>query len=322
MLEGPMRYRVAIMFACVLATGAPGLAQTPPSPAAIPRTVDGHPDFGGFWSSWFLTPLERGKGVKALVVSKGEAKKIAADRIEKARTADGGVGVDPDSRWSGVDNLLEINGEYRTSRIIDPPDGKLPLTREGKKLAALWDKRFETDPDGPEMRATSERCMANAGIPPMGVMPNFNMRQFIQLADTLVIYSEEGLDTRIIPFAARHRPPGVAGPLGDSIARWEGDAVVIETTGVVVEPDGNLIVRPESRVSEHFELLGPDVLLYRFSVDDAVMYAKPWTAEYVMRRSSLPMFEYACHEADESLRSMLTAARFAEGKKKPKAKKR
>jgi hypothetical protein len=277
---------------------------------AIPRTIDGHPDFGGIWSSWFLTPLERGKGVSHLIVSEPEARKLAAARIEKARTADGGVGVDPDSRWSGVDNFLEIGGQYRTSRIVDPPDGRLPLTAEGKQIADATDKRFDLPPDGPEMRGTSERCMANAGIPPMGIMPNFNMRQVIQTPGAVVIYSEEGLDTRIIPFTSAHRPRGVAGPLGDSIARWDGEALVVETVGVEVEPDGHLIVRPEARVVERLQFLGADELLYRFTVEDPYVYVRPWAAEYTMKRSKLMMYEYACHEADESLYSMLMAARL------------
>jgi len=308
--------RIAILAMTCLMASTAASAQAPSS-TDIPRTTDGHPDFGGFWSSWFLTPMERGKGVKTLVVDKAEAKKMAAERLEKARTL-GKVGVDPDSRWSGVDNLLEIHGEYRTSRVVEPADGQLPLTPAAKKLAAKWEKQDGLPPDGPEMRFTSERCMANAGVPPMEVMPNFNMRQIVQTGDTAVIYSEEGLDTRIIPFGSAHGPPGVAGPLGDAIARWDGDTLVVETTGVQVEPDGNLIVMPASRVIERFSFLNADEILYRFTVEDPALYTKPWAAEYTMKRSKLPMFEYACHEADQSLPSMLLAARLAEARKAAK----
>ncbi len=297
---------VAIMAAC-----APdALAQTK-APISLPRTQEGHPDFGGVWSSWFLTPLERPKDVTSLIVSESEAKQIAAKRLSRAASADGGVGVDPDSRWSGVDNLLQINGEYRSSLITEPVDGKLPYTETGKRMLEVTDARFSAPVDDPEIRAQSERCLGIAGIPPMNLFPNFNMRLIILSHDAMMLHSEEGMDTRIIPINALHRPAGVANYLGDSVAWWEGDTLAVETLGVDVEPEDEIVL-PTSRVLERFSLLGPDELLYRFTVEDPVIYDKPWSAEFTMRRSTLRVFEYACHEADESLRAMLMGARVAE----------
>lgn len=327
-----MLQRIVLAMACLACAAGGALAQTPEKPAAenpaaetpatasaIPRLPDGHPDFGGYWSSWFLTPLERPKDIKALIVSEGEARQIAAKRLSGAANADGGVGVDPDSRWSGVDNLLQINGQYRSSQITDPEDGKLPYTDEGQRIVDQSNDFFDLPTDDPEMRGQSERCMGNAGIPPIGLLPNFNMRQIIVSRGAMLLHSEEGMDTRIIRINSPHRPAGVANYLGDSIAWWEGDALTVETIGVEVEPQ-EAVVLPTSRVIERFILLGPDELLYRFTVDDPILYAKPWSAEFTMKRTKLRMFEYACHEDDQSLRGMLMGARIVERKPKPKPK--
>jgi hypothetical protein len=100
--------------------------------------------------------------------------------------------------------------------------------------------------------------------------------------------------------------------LGDSTGYWEGDVLLVHTTGLTGQVHRHLITRPESRVIERFEMIGPDEILYRFTVEDTAIYTEPLSAEFSLHRSSEQVFEYACHEANYSMVNILQAGRVAE----------
>src|SRR6476620_3555279 len=107
-----------------VAVGAAASISVGARPAArytAPRTEHGHPDFQGSWATAFLTPLERPGGVETLVVDAEQAKAVAA-AIRAHRPAV----ADPDIQLDDIQQLARVNGQYRTSVIVDPPDGKMP----------------------------------------------------------------------------------------------------------------------------------------------------------------------------------------------------
>ena len=55
-----------------------------------------------------------------------------------------------------------------------------------------------------------------------------------------------------------------------------------------------------------------DTILYQFTVDDSSAFTKPWSGEPSMRRSREPVVEYACHEGNYSMTTILQGARAAE----------
>jgi hypothetical protein len=123
-------------------------------------------------------------------------------------------------------------------------------------------------------------------------------------------------DARVIPFRASHAPPSVRKWMGDSIARWEGDTLVIETVGL---PDKDrvrlfpaFIVSGEATVIERYTRLGMDELLYQFTVIDPKVYSEPWLGEFSIYRLGGRLFEHACHEGNYSVPNILKAARVAE----------
>src|SRR5262245_26352685 len=97
----------------------------------VPRTEFGHPDFQGNWSTAFLTSLERPAGVETLVATPEQAEALVA-RIRKMMPAL----TDPDVGIHDIKHLAMVKGEYRTSMIVDPPDGRIPFTQAGLELAA------------------------------------------------------------------------------------------------------------------------------------------------------------------------------------------
>ena len=232
----------------------PAKASTSSKRGTVPRTPDGHPDLQGVWYIATLTGLERPAmfaGKAAL--TEAEAKAFAAKASSGGNQDAQKPGTGPYNRiisyndfWLDRGSMLtRINGEYRTAMIVDPPDGKMPpLTPEAKARFS----RPRVGPgsadigcypglpcaDNPEDRPISERCLMGvhpAGPPRLpGVYGNFN--QVVQTNDYVTILNEMNHDARIIPFNRPHVPTDMKQWMGDSVARWDGDTLVIETTNI------------------------------------------------------------------------------------------
>ena len=121
---------------------------------------------------------------------------------------------------------------------------------------------------------------------------------------------------RVIPFSDRHRPAHLHPVLGDSIARWEGDTLVIETIGLPAEDRlrafPRLIVSAEATVVERYTRVTADELLYQFTVIDPAVYDAEWLGEYSLTRTDGRMYSHECHEGNYSLENILKAGRQAE----------
>ena len=228
--------------------------------------------------------------------------------------------IDPNVLAADSHELTRVNGEWRTSWITEPKDGKLPLTQEGRRLVELETMRVAA-PDlltGPEVRPPFERCLAGTGVAPLWSLPIDNIRQIVQTPVNLVIYSEQANDVRIVGIGANHRPAVILSWLGDSVARWEGDVLVVETLNEkdIPAPFGTMpqSVRVQSRVVERFSLVSANEILYRFTIEDPAIYSAPWSAEYSLNREDAKVYEYGCHEGNSSLPNILRTARLSDAR--------
>jgi hypothetical protein len=61
-------------------------------------------------------------------------------------------------------------------------------------------------------------------------------------------------------------------------------------------------VSPAATVTERITRVAADELCYVFTVDDPANYTQPWTGETNLLRKNENLLEYACHEANYSLR--------------------
>jgi hypothetical protein len=262
----------------------------------------------------------------------GEAGKLAPPGERSfieviAEAAGGGVGgyngfwLDP-----GL-NVIRIDGVARSSIIIDPPNGRVPpLTDAGKKRLAeiaARGKRYG-EFDHPEMRPLADRCLvsfgSNAG-PPM--LPNYfynNNYTIVQTKDHVMILTEMNHDARIIPIGATaHRSAAMRPWFGDSIGRWEGDTLVVETTNInQMQLDQTSILwayrgaSEKIKVTERFTRTGPETILYRFTVEDPDTFTAPFTGELPFTKLDEMVYEYACHEGNHAMSNILSGERSKE----------
>ena len=276
----------------------------------VPRTEHGHPDFQGNWATSFLTPLERPDGVASLVVTPHQAQILVAALRARMPAV-----IDPDVQLHDIQQLAMVKGEYRTSVIVDPKDGRLPFTQKGLELAAQVEERNKTY-DDPEQRPLAERCLENLGYAPMRALRVTLPRQIVQTRDSVVISSEDSAGVRVIHLGGQTPPPDAVRSIGGySVGRWENDTLVVETTNMRADdPARNVAGRPlllsrRAKVTERFTRVSPMELFYRYTVQDDELYTRPWSGEFSMTRFDQPIYEYACHEGNYSLPNILSGGR-------------
>jgi hypothetical protein len=287
-----------------------------PSDGALAR------DLEGVWSFATLTPLERpsefaGKATltdaEAAAYEKQVIETSNRDRRGSSPEADVG-GAYNEFWWDRGTHVATVRGRHLTSLIVDPPDGRLPpLTAAAQARAAARNADRRDHPaDGPENRSLGERClMFNAG-PPMLPGPYNNYVEIHHMGDHVVIFNEMIHDARIVPLDGRpHVPPTIRKWLGDSVGRWDGNTLVVDTTNFtdrtsVRGSDENL------HLTERFTRVDAETLLYEFTIDNPTAFTKPWSASLPMTRTNDRVFEYACHEGNYALENILRGARYEE----------
>ncbi len=285
------------------------------APAALAQSP--HLDLQGVWTLRTLTPFQRPEGVERAFVSAEEEPAMLAVILRERLASEQ---FDPGTSDPDGDGLAVVKGERRTSAIVSPANGRLPLTPAGEARLRQRPDGY----DGPEARPVNERCIADAGRAPYRVMSGEMYFQIIETPDHLVI-RKEGMDPpRIFAMPAPNPRPGFPSWTGASAARWEGEALVIETTGfrqddpnrrVSGPGSGGFPILPDTRITEWLIPQSPDMILYRYRVDDPRLYSEPLVVELPMVRSRERLFESACHEGNLSLANTLRGARAQEERK-------
>jgi len=297
-----------------------------PGQSRIPRLRDGKPDMQGYWTNQTFTPLERPAQFKdKQYFSVEEAEAFAKRALDDVKDVPRGEQVKSDADIHYDDGIWLLEGYkkgamLRTSIVTDPADGRIPaLSPEGQKRAqARAEARKGIGPfDSAQARGLSERCIywAHEGPPILPTGYNSNL-QIVQAPGTFVIQPEMMPAARIVPLDGRPRlAAAIRGYRGDSRGRWDGDTLVIETTNVSEKTawrgsSGNV------KVTERLTMTSPTTIRYQFTVEDASTWTRPWSGEYEMTRIEGPLFEYACHEGNYGLPSILKGARRAEAEAK------
>jgi hypothetical protein len=164
---------------------------------------------------------------------------------------------------------------------------------------------------------TGERCITDG--PTLVPSQSYNMNfQIVQSPDHVVIVHEMFHQQTVVPLGGSpHVAKGLGQWLGDARGRWEGNTLVVETKSF-----GDLSrhrwsrlwrsPRPTLQLVERFTRIDENTIDYRFTVDDPTMFTRAWTAAVPMMRIAGPIYEYACHEGNYSIRNVLSGARAQE----------
>ena len=324
---------VAAMIAVLLIAQAPaaGQAPTPSAKAATagkawtpPRTPDGKPDLQGIWSDATVTPLERPKGLGAKEFYTDEEFAKLAARIRQGDLGEeaelGNARENPlrydISLYGGFDvTKARFASNKRTSLIVGPEGVVPPMLPEARKRnAEIAAKNKGHEFDSYENRPLSERCilMAQERIPMLPGAGEGNLLQIVQGSGYVALYHEINHDTRLIPTDGRsHVPQNIHLYQGDSVGHWEGNTLVVDTT--------NFTNRTTFRGSgeklhlvERFSRTADDTMIYQFTVEDPATWDKPWTAEIPWTQTKGPVYEWACHEGNSMISTILRGARVAD----------
>jgi hypothetical protein len=295
---------------------AAGSTAAPSEKWRLPRTPWGHPDLQGIWNNGTTTPLERPADLADREFLREEewaarAKEVANRAALRPADPEADLALAYNNEWWDRGKPL-----MRTSLIIDPPNGKLPpLTAEGqKRVAARNAARRQRGPaDSWEDRPLQERCIVYHGVPPFPTGYNNNY-QIAQTPDYVAIRYEMMAETRIIPLDGRpHVSKNIRQWMGNSLGRWEGDTLVVETTNY---SDKTTFRFPASnqtlRVIERFKRIDAKSIDYQFTVDDPATYTRQWTAVLPLAKAEGPIYEYACHEGNHGMFGILSGHRADE----------
>ena len=329
------------------------LAAVPVSGGAandIPRTPGGRPDLSGNYDISTRTPFARAEALGdrrahtpeevASIhgrVAKGlEAQSEASDPDRTAPPVGGNVGGYNAFYLDLGDGPARVGDEYRTSILVDPPNGRLPPLTErgrdrreglysfwGKNSGEAWWQGAEVGPyDGPESMSIADRCIFHleATVPAVPRAYN-NVKTIVQTPTHIMLLTEWMHTARVVRMAPdgsrpAHAPDGIRSRAGDAVGWWDGDTLVVESTNFLEEAwvtfsvGGNASPAHDQRVVERFTPVD-DGLLYQFTVQSRD-FETPFSGEYTWPRTDKQLYEYACHEGNYAMGNILRGARLLE----------
>jgi len=296
-------------------------------------TAWGDPDLQGLWTNETRTPMERPVelGNKAFYTDEDvQAMQAAAEPqpqpqpIEaivdevSAPPVGGNVGAHPPIFLDQGEVLLSTR---QTSLIIDPPNGRAPLrdsawqARE-ERLLHLEDDYLNFTP--------WDRCITR-GVPGAMLPAAYNNAyRIIQTPDHVVIMHEMIHEVRVIPLnKSVHNDERVKLWMGDSVAHWEGNALVVETTnfhgrGMIANSGAGgrlrgVSVTEDLHLVERFTRISEDTIIWEVTITDPEIYTQPFTISMPLTHDpDYVIYEYACHEGNQAIRNILSAGRERE----------
>jgi hypothetical protein len=227
----------------VVALAAPAFAQQAAKPAEAPkptpRAADGHPDLSGIW-------IAGNRGIRPA----GENSSI------KVLLPLDGVDQDKDNVFAALDRISV------TERAKD--QNKPPYKPElAAKVKDLEVRQSQEDP--------AFYCKP-AGVPRMGPPA-----QIVQLPDKVIFLYATNL-FRVVPIGAAHRADIDTSYMGDSVAKWEGDTLVVDVNNLNDDtwlgPDGYFHTEA-MHVIERFTR-NSDTITYLVTVEDPNVFTRPW----------------------------------------------
>jgi hypothetical protein len=331
----------SLRFAAVgLVAAAWMLGQKPPNWTPS-KTSWGDPDLQGTWTSddSYGVPFERPAkfGTRKFLTEQELAERAQEDSLLQSAIE---TGVRPNAGYwrsqKGVDaaavpaNWVEFarRPSRQTSLVVDPSDGRIPLSEEGKAGAAAAAARRAKRPGSWEDLTMYDRCVTRGVTGSIFPVIYGNGTQILQAPGMVVLRYEMIHETRIIPLDGRsHASSKLRSYMGDPLGHWEGNTLVVETTnfigGRVANAGNGSFGAPysdELRLVERFTRTDKKTIQYEVTITDPKTYTAPWTVAFpITQEPGYKIFEYACHEGNYAMHNRLSAARAEERAEESKA---
>ena len=302
-------------------TGGPG-----PGSWTAPRTPWGDPDLQGNYTNKYetSTPFERPKefeGRRMEDITAAELAAAVARRQEDTLARAKYFGGDPEGRIGNSAEFRDIYEITKGSRpwfVIDPPDGRIPAIRPEARARIAAAQRTGSFGNGPfnshEDFSLWDRCITR-GLPGSMLPGQYgNSYHIVQSPGFVAIRYEMVHDTRVIPIGDPPRAGSqIRSDMGVARGRWEGSTLVVETTNFKGRSAYRNANPDTLKLIERFTRVAPDRIEWAVTVDDPTTWARAWTFTIPLTMNDQEaVLEYACHEGNQAIRNILSAARTAE----------
>ena len=319
-------------FSCLsifaLSLAAPQIASAQSSTTWVNgRTADGQPDLQGLWTNDTITPIERPASLAGVQFHTADTIATMETRIAERRTfADDNIVVEAGGNIGGYNQIWMDSGDTvlstgQTSMIVDPPNGRAPIRPEAE---AARDYGFAHVEDHWVNHTVWDRCITR-GVPGSMLPAGYNNAyRIIQTPDTVTIVYEMIHDVRVIPLQKKeHLDSRIKLWMGDSVAHWEGETLVVETInfndrGMIANSGAGgrlkgVPVSEQLHVVERFSRVSADTIMWEARISDPENFTQPFTiAMPLTRDDEYTMYEYACHEGNHAIGNILSGGRFTE----------
>jgi hypothetical protein len=159
-----------------------------------------------------------------------------------------------------------------------------------KKVLESFNRRGVDDP--------TSRCLP-AGIP-RSVMLGLFPQQIVQTSTQIVILYEYMSTFRVIPFGTKHPDDALPSYMGNSVAHWDGDTLVVD---VVAFNDKTWLAGTGTfhsdalHIVERYTRVSKDRIDYEVMMEDPNVLTAPWMLKSsLMLREGTRVQEYICAE--------------------------
>lgn len=196
------------------------------------------------------------------------------------------------------------------SMVVDPEDGVLPYQHW-----AIEERERRQRPEN-ALEDPQVHCYS-AGLPRLMYIMPF---QILRTKDHFVFLHEVTHSYRIIAMDGRpHLGKAFTAWQGDSVGRWEGQTLVIETTnnnGMTYLDLAHSFLSRHLKVTETFQMVDKNLLYWRSTQEDPQVFTRPWTMAAAMLRQiqkGFEIYESACHEENQDLEHIQAYIERAKG---------
>ena len=290
----------------------------------VPRLANGQPDFSGVWTNDTITPIERPAALSdRAFLSEDEIASMEQNIAVRREHNDNNIVVEAGGSVGGYNQIWLDSGDTvlstgQTSMIIDPPNGRAPIRESALATRDFYFANVENDYI---YHTVWDRCITR-GVPGSMLPAGYNNAyRFLQTDESFTIVYEMIHDVRTISLTKNaHIDDKVKLWMGDSVARWDGDTLEIETTnfndrGMLANSmaGGRLKGVPISEdfhVLERFTRISADTIIWEARVTDPKNLTAPFTISMPLTQEpDYVMYEYACHEGNYAIENILSAGR-------------